>query len=65
MDLNLTYPATVAEHYAKGTATTAAGDVYFEVPAVFRADGTCDENATLAAVVEAVETHLAMSGTNG
>lgn len=52
MVLTIHYPANVEEWYAKGTAE---GGVYFEVPAVFAEDGTCDEPATL----EKVEQNLA------
>jgi hypothetical protein len=52
MVLTIHYPASAAENFAKGTATD---DVYFEVPAVFNEDGTCDEPATL----EKVDQHLA------
>lgn len=51
MVLTIHYPANVEEWYAKGTAE---GGVYFEVPAVFNDDGTCDEPATL----EKVEQNL-------
>lgn len=51
MVLTINYPANAEENFAKGTAT---GDVYFEVPAVFAEDGTCDEPATL----EKVEQYL-------
>ena len=52
MVLTIHYPANVEEWYAKGTAE---GGIYFEVPAVFAEDGTCDEPATL----EKVEQSLA------
>lgn len=51
MVLTIHYPANPEENFAKGTAD---GGVYFEVPAVFAEDGTCDEPATL----EKVEQHL-------
>jgi hypothetical protein len=47
MVLTIFYPANEAEWYAKGTAE---GGTYFEVPAVFNADGTCDTVATDAKV---------------
>lgn len=56
MVLTIHYPANVEEWYAKGTAE---GGVYFEVPAVFAEDGTCDEPATL----EKVEQNLAFMQT--
>lgn len=51
MVLTLHYPANAEENFAKGTAE---GGVYFEVPAVFNDDGTCNESATL----EKVEQYL-------
>ena len=56
MVLTIYYPANVEEWYAKGTAE---GGIYFEVPAVFAEDGTCDEPATL----EKVEQNLAFMQT--
>jgi hypothetical protein len=47
MVLTIFYPANEAEWYAKGTAE---GGIYFEVPAVFNLDGTCDTVATDAKV---------------
>lgn len=41
------YPDNPEENFAKGTTDTG---VYFEVPAVFNVDGTCDKPATLAKV---------------
>lgn len=52
MVLTIHYPANLEEWHAKGTAE---GGVYFEVPAVFNQDGTCDEPATL----EKVDLYLA------
>ena len=49
MVLTIHYPANETEWYAKGTAE---GGIYFEVPAVFRVDGSCDEAATLAKTEE-------------
>jgi hypothetical protein len=43
MGITIFYPANEAEWYAKGTLE---GGAYFEVPAVFNADGTCDTAAT-------------------
>ena len=43
MVLTIHYPANEAEWYAKGTLE---GGVYFEVPATFNPDGTCDTEAT-------------------
>jgi hypothetical protein len=43
MVLTIHYPANEAEWYAKGTAE---GGIYFEVPATFNPDGTCDTVAT-------------------
>lgn len=51
MVLTIHYPANVEEWYAKGTTE---GGIYFEVPAVFNDDGTCNESATL----EKVEQYL-------
>lgn len=47
MVLTINYPASAEENFAKGTTDTG---VYFEVPAVFNVDGTCDKPATLAKV---------------
>lgn len=46
---NLTYtlPTTVEDHYAIGTFTNENGEVYFEIPAIFNEDGTCDEQNTI------------------
>lgn len=52
MVLTIHYPANIEEWYAKGTAD---GGIYFEVPAIFAEDGSCDEPATL----EKVEQYLA------
>jgi hypothetical protein len=43
MGITIFYPANEAEWYAKGTLEDGT---YFEVPAVFNADGTCDTAAT-------------------
>lgn len=51
MGLIVNYPADVDEWYAKGTTDDG---VYFEVPAVFNADGTCDEPATLTKVEQSI-----------
>lgn len=47
MGITIFYPANEAEWYAKGTLE---GGTYFEVPAVFNPDGTCDTAATDAKV---------------
>ena len=47
MVLTLFYPANEVEWYAKGTLEDGT---YFEVPAVFNPDGTCDTVATDAQV---------------
>ena len=47
MGITIFYPANEAEWYAKGTLE---GGTYFEVPAVFNPDGTCDTAATDAQV---------------
>lgn len=52
MVLTIHYPANADENFAKGTAE---GGIYFEVPAIFNEDGTCDEPATL----EKVDQYLA------
>lgn len=44
MVLNITYPANQAECFAKGNFSSGS---YFEVPAIFDANGQCDEVATL------------------
>ena len=55
MVLTIYYPASIEEWYAKGTAVDPpTEDIYFEVPAIFNDDGTCDEPATL----EKVEQYL-------
>jgi hypothetical protein len=51
MILSIHYPANEAEWYAKGTFE---GGVYFEVPAVFNPDGTCDTAATDASVQQLI-----------
>lgn len=51
MVLTIHYPANEAEWYAKGTAE---GDIYFEVPATFNPDGTCDTAATDASVQQLI-----------
>ena len=47
MGIEISYPANKAKWYAKGTL---ADGTYFEVPAVFNPDGTCDTAATDARV---------------
>lgn len=49
MVLTIHYPANAEENFAKGTAD---GGIYFEVPAIFAEDGTCDEPATLEKVAQ-------------
>ena len=46
---NLTYtlPTTVEDRYATGTFTNETGEVYFEIPAIFNEDGTCNEQSTI------------------
>lgn len=51
MVLTITYPTNEVEWYAKGTLE---GGVYFEVPAVFNADGTCNTAATDAKVQQLI-----------
>lgn len=53
MVLTISYPANKAEWYAKGTLE---GGVYFEMPAVFNHDGTCDTVATDASVQQLIDT---------
>lgn len=43
MALNIEYPANEAEWYAKGYFENGT---YFEIPAVFNSDGSCDVEAT-------------------
>ena len=50
MVLTIHYPANVDEWYAKGTAVVNGAEIYFEVPAVFDAEGACDVPATDAKV---------------
>lgn len=47
MGIEISYPANKAKWYAKGTLEDGT---YFEVPAVFNPDGTCDTVATDAKV---------------
>jgi hypothetical protein len=51
MVLTIFYPANEAEWYAKGTLEDGT---YFEVPAVFNPDGTCDTVATDASVQQLI-----------
>lgn len=51
MVLTIFYPANGTEWYAKGTLE---GDIYFEAPAVFNPDGTCDTVATDAVVQQLI-----------
>lgn len=51
MVLTIYYPANRSEWYAKGTLE---GGTYFEVPAVFKDDGTCDIPATDAKVQQLI-----------
>jgi len=51
MGMTIHYPANEAEWYAKGTLE---GGTYFEVPAVFNPDGTCDTAATDAKVQQLI-----------
>ena len=51
MGMTIHYPANEAEWYAKGTLE---GGTYFEVPAVFNPDGTCDTVATDAVVQQLI-----------
>lgn len=48
---DISYPANKQEWYAKGNADVLGEDTYFEVPAVFNADGTCDVASTEAKVM--------------
>jgi len=43
VDMSIQYPSSVADWFAKGHFSNGA---YFEVPAVFLPDGTCDVEAT-------------------
>ena len=59
--MNYTFPATQTDNYVKGTFTDSVGNaVKFEVPAVFNADGACDEAASLAAVNKTIESYNAL-----
>ena len=53
MGITKFYPANEAEWYAKGTLEDGT---YFEVPAVFNPDGTCDTAATDAKVQQLIDT---------
>lgn len=53
MGITIFYPANEAEWYAKGTLEDGT---YFEVPAVFNPDGTCDTAATDAKVQQLIDT---------
>jgi hypothetical protein len=52
MVLTIFYPLNKSEWYAKGEAD---GGIYFEVPATFKTDGTCDVEATDIAVEQFLE----------
>lgn len=52
MVLTIFYPSNEVEWYAKGTASNG---VYYEVPAIFNADGECDTAATKAKVVQFID----------
>jgi hypothetical protein len=58
MVLTIDYPANEAEWYAKGTFE---GGAYFEVPATFNPDGTCDTLATDASVQQLISRLSAIS----
>lgn len=49
MGVEIKYPPSKAQWYAKGTF---ADGTRFEVPAVFSADGSCDTEATDAKVAQ-------------
>lgn len=51
MVLTIQYPANADEWYAKGTF---ADGTYFEVPAVFNADGSCNTEETDAKVQQLI-----------
>lgn len=51
MGIDIHYPANEAEWYAKGTFE---GGTYFEVPAAFYPDGSCDIEATDAKVAQLI-----------
>ena len=51
MGITISYPANETEWYAKGTLE---GGAYFEVPAVFNPDGTCNTAATDAKVQQLI-----------
>ena len=51
MGITISYPANETEWYAKGTLE---GGAYFEVPAAFNPDGTCDTVATDAKVQQLI-----------
>ena len=51
MGIAIFYPANEGEWYAKGTLEDGT---YFEVPAVFNPDGTCDTAATDAKVQQLI-----------
>ena len=51
MGIEISYPANETEWYAKGTLEDGT---YFEVPAVFNPDGTCDTVATDAKVQQLI-----------
>lgn len=53
MGITIFYPANEAEWYAKGTLEDGT---YFEVPAVFYDDGSCDTGATDAKVQQLIDT---------
>lgn len=49
MGVTIFYPLNKAEWFAKGSAEN---NIYFEVPAIFNDDGTCDEAATETKVLQ-------------
>ena len=55
-ELSYTLPNTREDHYAKGNY----GEIYFEVPAIFNEDGTCDEPATIQKIQTDVVDWVAM-----
>lgn len=47
-NLLYTLPSTIEDYYVTGNFTDINGnEVYFEIPAIFNEDDTCDEQSTI------------------
>lgn len=58
MTLSYTLPKNKEEWYIKGNTvlTTTKESIYFEIPAVFLEDGTCDEETSITKMNDQIET---------